>query len=384
LAISVRAVAMSDDLPEADRLEGAPHPRETRQLFGQAPAEAAFLSAYSSGRLPHAWLITGPRGIGKATFAWRAARFLLATPPDEGGLFGAPPAPVNLSVDPDLPVARQLRALTHPGLFLLRRVWDDKRKGLKTQITIDEMRKMKGFFSLSATDGGRRVVIIDDADEMNPNAANALLKVLEEPPQGAVMFLISHQPFRLLPTIRSRCRVLRLQTLGPDDLDLALAAADGQAVETAAPALAELAGGSVGAAIQLTAQDGLAVYGEIVGLMGTLPRMNRPRAIALCEAVSARAGDRRFDLTVTLLDLFLARLARAGITGTPPPEAAKGEASVLRLLAPDSQAARAWADCAQSLGNRARQGKAVNLDPSSLLMDMVLKIDETAGKLATR
>jgi DNA polymerase III subunit delta' len=375
---------MSDDAPEPDRLDGAPHPRETRHLFGQAQAEAKFLSAFASGRMPHAWLVTGPRGIGKATFAWRAAQFLLVTPDDDGGLFGAPPPPHDLSVDPDLPSARHVRALTHPGLFLLRRTWDNDRKKLRAQIVVDDMRQMKGFFNLSSTDGGRRVVIIDDADEMNPNAANALLKLLEEPPPGAVLFLISHQPFRLLPTIRSRCRVLRLQPLGPDDLNQALVAAGGEAGDRSAAALAELAGGSVGAAMQLTAQGGLELYAEIVALMGTLPRMNRPRMIALAEAAAGRAGDTRFDLTVTLLDLFLARLARTGTTGAPLPEAAPGEAAILQRLAPDGLAARIWADCAQSLGNRARQGKAVNLDPAALLMDMVLKIDETAGTLAPR
>ncbi|MES2145306.1 MAG: DNA polymerase III subunit delta' [Pseudomonadota bacterium] len=375
---------MSDEVPEPDRLDGAPHPRETRQLFGQDAAEAAFLSAHASGRLPHAWLITGPRGIGKATFAWRAARFLLATPEADGGLFGAPPPPATLAVDPDLAVARHVRALTHPGLFLLRRSWDTERKKMRAQIVVDDMRQMKGFFGLSAADGGRRIVIIDDADEMNPNAANALLKLLEEPPPGAVLFLISHQPFRLLPTIRSRCRVLRLQTLGPDDLDRALAGAGGQTGTANATSMAELAGGSVGAALQLTAQGGLDLYADIVGLMGTLPRMSRPRAIALCEVAAGRASEVRFDLTVTLIDLFLARLARTGTTGAPPPEATPGEAAILQRLAPHQGVARAWADCAQTLGNRARRGKAVNLDPAALLMDMVLKIDETAGTLAPR
>ena len=375
---------MSDETLEPDRLEGAPHPRETVDLYGQAAAEAEFLSAFTSGRLPHAWLITGPRGIGKATFAWRAARFLLAAPEDDGGMFGAPPPPTQLSVNPDLPAARHVRALTHPGLFLLRRSWDADRKKMRGQIVVDDMRKMKGFFNLSVADGGRRVVIIDDADEMNPNAANALLKLLEEPPPGAVLFLISHQPFRLLPTIRSRCRALRLQTLAPGDLDLALRAAGGPGGESSAAALAELAGGSVGAALQLTAQGGLELYAQIVALMSTLPKLSRPRMIALCEAAAGRAGDTRFDLTVTLLDLFLARLARSGTKGTAPPEAAPGEAAIMQRLAPDRIAARAWADCAQTLGNRARQGKAVNLDPAALLMDMVLEIDETAGMLAPR
>jgi DNA polymerase III subunit delta' len=377
---------MSDDQPEPDRLQGAPHPRATVRLYGQSDAETAFLTAYNSGRLPHAWLISGPRGIGKATFVWRAARFLLATPPDDGGMFGASEAPTSLDIDPEIAPARRIRALTHPGLFLLRRGWDDKKKVLRAQIVVDDMRAMKGFFNLSATDGGRRVVIIDDADEMNPNAANALLKILEEPPAGAVLFLISHQPHRLLPTIRSRCRSLRLATLGPADLDAALAAATFETNDqpTDATALAELAGGSVGAAMALTAQDGLGLYRDIVGLMGTLPRMNRPRAIAMADAASGRGADGRFDLTVTMLDLFLSRLARAGTTRALPPDAAPGESAIFPKLAPDMEAARQWADCAQTLGTRARRGKAVNLDPAALLMDMFLKIDETAAKLATR
>ena len=207
------------ELPEPDRIEGAPHPRETARLYGHEAAEAAFLDAAISGRLHHAWLITGPRGTGKATLAWRLARFLLATPPaGETGLFGAAPPPMSLDIDPEHPVARRMRALSEPGLFLLRRGANDKGDRLSAEIRVDEVRKLKGFFSLSATDGGRRVVIVDAADEMNTAAANAVLKLLEEPPRGAVLLLVSHQPNRLLPTIRSRCRELRLAPLAPDDL----------------------------------------------------------------------------------------------------------------------------------------------------------------------
>jgi DNA polymerase-3 subunit delta' len=213
---------MSDDaLPEADRLDGAPHPRETVGLFGQTAAEAVFLNALNSGRLPHAWLLTGPKGVGKATFAWRAARYLIATPPETGDALFAPPPAGTLDIDPEHPVARRIRALSEPDLMLLRRVWDTERKRLKAQLTVDEVRGLKGFFGLSA-DGARRVVIVDCADEMNPSAANALLKELEEPPKNTVMFLVSHQPSGLLPTIRSRCRTLRFAPLSPDDLVAAL------------------------------------------------------------------------------------------------------------------------------------------------------------------
>ena len=212
---------MSDALPEPDRIDGAPHPRETARLIGHGAAEAAFLSAFRQGRLHHGWLISGPKGVGKATLAWRMARFLLATPEDDGGMF-APAPPETLDIAEDHPVARRMRAMAEPRLVLLRRGPNDKGTALSQVISVDEVRKVKSFFTLSAADGGRRVAIVDAADEMNTSAANALLKLLEEPPTGATLLLIAHQPNRLLPTIRSRCRTLRLQPLGPADLSQAL------------------------------------------------------------------------------------------------------------------------------------------------------------------
>lgn len=378
---------MSDDiLPEPDRVEGAPHPRETQVLLGQAAAEADFLDAFNRGRLHHGWLITGPRGVGKATLAWRIARFLLAQPEgggEGGGLFGdAPPAPATLDTPGDHPVARRIAALSEPGLFLLRRVPDDKAKPprLKTVITVDEARKLKGFFSLSAAGGGRRVVIIDAADEMNPNAANAILKLLEEPPERAIILMIAHQPSRLLPTIRSRCRELRLGTLGPDDMAAALANAGAETGD--AQALAALSGGSVGEAIRLTNLGGLELYAQIVGLFAGLPRLDRPAALALAQSAVGKGAEPRFDLMLRLFDLFLSRLARSGVMGPPSPEAAPGEAALMARLCPDARAARVWAELSETQGARLRHGRAVNLDPASLILDTVFKIDESAAPLA--
>ena len=369
------------EIPEADSIEGAPHPRATSVLLGQGSAEATFLQAFNTGRLHHGWLITGPRGVGKATLAWRLARFLLATPEDDGGMFAAPP-PETLDIPDNHPVARRIAALSEPRLFLLRRAYDEKKAKLQDVISVDEVRKMKSFFTLSATDGGRRVAIIDAVDEMNPAAANALLKLLEEPPKSVTMFLISHQPARLLPTIRSRCRELRLGPLSAQDLSDALTMASGEVMPDDRIALAELAGGSVGEAFRMTNLEGLALYARLVKLMATLPRLDRVQALAFAEAGAGRGAEAQFDLIVTLLDLFLARLARAGTCGTTPPEAAPGEAALIARLAPNPWAAREWASLAQTLGLRARRGKAVNLDPAALLMDMLLQIDEAAATLS--
>lgn len=368
------------DLPEPDRVEGAPHPRETQTLFGQDAAQAEFLQAFNSGRLHHGWLITGPQGIGKATLAWQIARFLLTQPVDQGaGLFGEPEKPSSLATPPDHPVEARIQAMSEPGLFLLRRGPNEKGDKLAGDILVKEVRKLKNFFALSAADGGRRVVIVDAADEMNVSAANALLKVLEEPPANTVMLLVCHQPSRLLPTIRSRCRELRLAALGPEDMAQALAQAE--APETNNPAaLAELSAGSVGEALRLMNQNGLAIYQELVDLYSTLPRLDRARALKLAEGAAARGAEAKLDLLFALNELLLARLARSGAIGQPPEvEAARGEAALIARLSPDPHKARIWANLAQEIGARTRHGRAVNLDPAALILDTVFKIQKTAA-----
>ena len=366
-----------DALPEADCAEGAPHPRLTPQFFGHEAAEAEVLAALSGGRSHHAWLLTGPRGIGKATFAWRIARFLLAgaDAPAEAGLFGEAPPPETLDIPPDHPVVRRVAALSDPGCHLIRRAWDGDRKRLKSQITVDEVRKLNAFFGLSAAEGGKRVVIVDSADEMNPSAANALLKVLEEPPKRATLLLVSHQPARLLPTIRSRCRVLRLSPLGPEALAQALAQAGANVEDSVA--LGELAAGSAGDALRLLAQDGPDIYARLVRLMAAAPNMDRPAARALAEMASARGAEDRLEMTVRLLDLALVRLSRTAAGHAPMHQAASGEMDAwakLALAAP----ARIWAELQQTLSARLGHGLAVNVDPQSLLMDALLQINETA------
>ena len=369
---------MADETPDPTRVAGAPHPRETPRLIGQDAAQSTLLDAFNRGRLHHAWLITGARGVGKATLAWRIARFLLSTPdPDPDDMFGAP-LPDSLDISPDHPVARRINAGAEPGLKSVHRTENDKTKRMRDQIVVEDIRDLAAFFQLSATDGGRRVVIIDAADDMNVNAANALLKMLEEPPARTTLLLVCHQPSRLLPTIRSRCRTLRLGPLDSDQMAQAMAQA-GVDPGTGGAALTELSAGSVGEALRLALLDGLKLYADLIALIGTMPNLDRARALALADSAGARGAEARLDLLYTLIDIALSRLARTGAGHPPPIEAAPNEAATFARLAAHPAAARAWADTAQTALARARHGRAVNLDPGALVLDTLFKLSDTAS-----
>lgn len=372
---------MSDEqAPQPDRIDGAPHPREAARIFGQARAEAAFLEALHTGRLHHGWLLTGPRGVGKATLAWRIARFLLAMPgPDsEPGLFGAAPAPETLDLAADHPVARRIAVGSDPGLYHITRRVNEKTGRLRDRIVAEDVRGLGRFVQLSAADGGRRVVIIDSADEMNTQAANALLKMLEEPPARTTLLLVSHQPAALLPTIRSRCRDLRLVPLGPADMTSAITQAGADPGRDTA-AVTELSGGSVGEALRLIHLGGPGLYAELIAIARLLPALDRPRALALANACAARGAEQKLDLLIGLTDRLLARLARTGATGTPPPEAIPGEAEMLGRLSPGLCEARAWAALAAEVRTRFDHGRLVNLDPAGLVLDTVFKLQSRAN-----
>ncbi|MCA8880620.1 MAG: DNA polymerase III subunit delta' [Rhodobacteraceae bacterium] len=368
---------MSDETaPESDRAPDAPHPRAAQRLFGHAPAEAELLAAVAAGRLHHAWLITGPPGIGKATLAWRTARFLLDRPVAvEAGLFGADPTPpATLDSDHDSPRGRRITALSEPGLFLLRRGWDDKTRRHHAVITVDEVRALKGFFSLSLPDGGRRVVIVDSADDLNPSAANALLKLLEEPPANACFLLVSHQPSRLLPTIRSRCRRLACAPLAADVMQQALSALLPDLETSDREALATSAGGSIGAALRIHALDGIDLGRAVGRLVATMPGVDRMQALALSASLAQPGSEERRTLFLHFVDDTLAGLARQGArASTGSPQSA---------LAPSPSAARRWAEAQQTETQRVRRGLAVNLDAQALILDMVLRIDRLAALCA--
>jgi DNA polymerase III subunit delta' len=259
-----------------------PHPRETTVLFGHHDAETALLNAYRSGRIPHAWLIGGAQGIGKATLAYRMARFVLA----HGDPLAADVQRAdNLGVDPANPDARRIAAGAHGGLLVLQRTANDKGV-MRTVITIDETRETISFFGSTAAAEGWRVCIVDTVDELNPNAANALLKTLEEPPRQSLFLLVSHAPGRVLPTILSRCRRLPLRPLSRADVIRAASQATGRANDD--PSLleaTEAAEGSVARALTLLGGDAVKLHHKTAALLATLPRVDPRELHALGDAL---------------------------------------------------------------------------------------------------
>jgi DNA polymerase-3 subunit delta' len=253
---------------------GLPRPRETTMLFGHDTAERAFLTIYRSGRVPHAWLIGGEPGIGKATLAYRIARFVLAHP-DPSRV----PDVASLAVDPDHRTVRRIAASAHPDLLTLERTVGDTGK-LRTVITVDQVRRLSTFFGSTAGEGGWRVCIVDSADELKyPEGSNALLKMLEEPPPRSLFLLVSHAPGRLLPTIRSRCRRLALRPLGQGDVVRAASVARGaDEDDPALVAAAAAARGSVSRALALAGGPMLALREKVAELLRALPATD-PRAL---------------------------------------------------------------------------------------------------------
>src|SRR6202167_1670238 len=255
----------------------SPHPRATTALFGHAGTEAAFLAAYRGSRVPHAFLIVGPKGIGKATLAYRMARFVLAHPdPAAAEVVAA----TSLAVAADHAVARRVAAQAQGDLLILERTLNEKGV-MRQQIAVEDVRRTVPFFGSTAGEGGWRIAIVDAVDELNRSSANALLKVLEEPPQRALLLLVAHSAARVPATLRSRCRILPLRPLAQADVAAALAAATGTPVtEAAIVEAAAAAEGSVGRALAMLDGDALELRQQ------ALPALDNGALHALAEAIA--------------------------------------------------------------------------------------------------
>lgn len=349
------------------------HPRDTLDLVGHAQAERGFLDAWNSGRMAHAWLITGPKGIGKATLAYRIARFVLSGGGDGGGLFGGPPD--SLALDAGHPVVHQVSSQGHRDLKVVERGFtDDKKSKLRSEIVIDDVRKVGDLFHQTA-DAGWRVVLIDSADEMNRNAANAVLKILEEPPSKALILMVSHSPGRLLPTIRSRCRRLVLNPLATQTICQLMETHRPDLTTAEIQSLANLGEGSLGKALNLAEEGGLDLYRDLIGLLSALPRLDVPALHAFAERVARPDADSAWRTVTELTVWWLARLIRAGgRQGRGMVEVVPGEAALMgRLLAAASL--DRWLELWEKTGSLFNRADAVNLDRKQALLTAFLALE---------
>lgn len=361
------------DPAEMEKLEWPyawPPPWRNDRLAGHEAAEHALLAAQQSGKLHHAWLLTGPRGIGKATLAWRFARFMLAG--QQGGLFAAPPT--SLEVARDAPGRALVDARTHPDLFHLRRTLHEKEARIQNEITIADVRGLGEFMHMTPSMGDWRVAIVDAADEMNRNSANAMLKVLEEPPPNALLLIVAHAPGRLLPTIRSRCRRLALQPLA-DETVIGLL---GEHAPGTAPderrALARLSEGSIGRALELASAGSLGLYREMIELLATLPELDIPRLHSFAEKLSRRGEEANADWRSFnyLFDRWFKELARSWAVaeaGSPVVPAENGLHRKLLGAASLDRWIEAWEKIARLLS---RADPPVNLDRKQTVLNSFL------------
>ncbi len=330
-------------------------PRENPLLVGHDQAVRALHGSATTGRLHHAWLIGGPPGIGKATLAYRFARWLLA-----GGTSS------DLSVPETLPAARRVAANTHADLLTIERRFDEKRKKMQGEIVIDTVHEVGKFLRLTPGEGGWRVVIVDGAEEMNRNAANALLKLLEEPPKRAILLLVSHAPGRLLPTIRSRCRRLNLSPLAEAEVETLLRR---YAPELGAPErskLARLSDGSIGAALALAADDGIEIAALVEEALQTPAALPPARAQAIADRL-ARSED-GFAVFMNLL--------RAGLANAVRNAARNGEPHNSGAAASLAGRVSLW----QEFGRMEREVSNLNLDKRAAIIAALSQLPD-AGPL---
>jgi DNA polymerase-3 subunit delta' len=351
-----------------------PVPRANPRLLGHEAAEATFLDALNAKRLPHAWLITGPAGIGKATFAYRIARFLLADGRADAR---------TLDLRADHPTFRRVTAGGHADLLTIERNnGDDERKRRSRDIPIEEIRRIDPFLRLTAAEGAWRVVIVDEADAMNRNGANALLKILEEPPARAILMLTCANPGALLPTIRSRCRHLALEPLPDATVDRLLAEHAPELDPAERASLVRLAEGSIGRAAALLEDGGLGLYRDMVTLLEDFPRVDFRAVHKMGDRIGPVASESSWRLFTELLVWWMARLARASARGIAPVEIVAGEEAVMqRVVGAVGRAGGLdrWIELWDNTRRLFAQADGSNLDRKQVLLQAFIGIERACN-----
>ena len=362
--------------------EGPLEPRNNPELLGHTQTEKTLIDAYEGGRLAHAWLICGPKGIGKATLAYRFARFLLVNgaADDDRGLFASESKETasDLYIAPEHPVFRRVSSSGHADLMSVERTPNDKGK-LRGEIVVGDVREIGPFMSLTAAEGGWRVVIIDSADEMNRNAANAVLKILEEPPSKAILLLVSHNPGQLLPTIRSRCRQIMMD-VPPEDIAIDMVKRyHPQFSDDDARMVVKLSEGSIGRSLAMAEEGGLTLYRDLINLLKTVPNIDIAALHKFADQIGKAGAD---DAYKTSMELFRGWLHKLIVTiAEGPKQLGDGsideDISLINKLS-STGGLDQWLEVWEKMNHLLTKADSVNLERKQVILNIFLSLNETA------
>ncbi|MCP4935990.1 MAG: DNA polymerase III subunit delta' [bacterium] len=355
-------MAVDHDKPNPDQLDGAPHPRQSTILFGHEAADIGFQQAMHAGKLHHAWLIQGKEGIGKATLAYRFAQMVLARE-DQTNSEIVPGRKLDFSTTG----AQLICSDAHPNLLVLRRSWNSKTKKFRTRIVVDDVRELQRFLGNTSGMGKWRVVIIDRADDLNMNAANALLKMLEEPPAFCLFLLVSAEQGKLPTTIISRCQKLRLQSLDASTLRACTSHVADQSQITLPHGdqlsiIFELANGSVRAALEFASGRTLDDYNEIKHILDLLPGIDPQAISALADRLSTRTAEQDYHNFLHLLSTQVSNRIRQIVL------AGGGNKHELAQ----------WTQLWETITSRKTEIDLLNLDRGNFILDLFANIEKTA------
>jgi DNA polymerase-3 subunit delta' len=358
---------------DATEQPGLLPPQQNPLCLGHEATEKTLLKLFNADRLPHAMIFSGPKGIGKATFAYRFARFLLSQDGDDSLFGGDDVACENFDLAEDHPVFRRVSSGGHADILSVGRVYDTKKGKLSQDIPVDEVRKITPFLRKTASDGGWRVVIVDEAEHLNRSSQNALLKILEEPPSKAVLVLITDQPGRFLPTIRSRCQSYHFEPLAEENmsqlLDIAAPASD----DKTRTALKLLGAGRIGYALELFEQGGLQAYEDMLELLEKLPVVDSTYAYTLSEKLGR--DKKVFPVYMDLLCEWLSKMARLQVRGQIPAPVTPAEGDVLSRLT-EIYTPRDWLIRYEKISEIIQETERVNLDTRQAVLEVIWALEK--------
>lgn len=323
-------------------------PKSNTHLFGHSQTQEMLIREFRAGRLAHGLIFSGVKGIGKATLAYHFARMLLSGRED-------------MNLPETSPIFARIIANSHTDLLVVEPAYDEKKEEYATEISAEIAREIPKFLSLTPAEGAWRVVIIDSADVLNDKSANAILKILEEPPKQTILILIAHNVGRLLPTIRSRCRVVSLKPLSYDDFSQAVRLSVLELYGEELAMLAVMSAHSVGVALELHEKGALKLYNETLDLISSAQKLDNQAVLKFCEQIgSGKKAHGNWQLFMHITLCILERITKQA-AGVESQKISDAETQKLQKIA-SLHNAEIWAEKWQQAGEEFQIAQKFHLD----------------------